>query len=244
MRIRLVRPLLVLAALAVVLAACSTPPPTAPDEPSVDGSTYALYDAAPEAIAVGFVMLAPEFLAAGVSAAELAELAPGVFAGEFVVVAGDGTFSVPLPAAADIPAATLVPLADAVTNFGGCTVDASPLAAEASVTLFEGLSIPGLLAVTAEGTALMFAAEAELESEAEFDATFYGWIFVDRDATLSATGCDVEADLELTEGWNQLAWSQVELTTFVEVVPATEVFAAVALMFPQPAAVVSSDGAE
>jgi hypothetical protein len=242
MRAHPVRLPLVFVVLSVALAACGTPAPPAPNAPSADGATYVLDLAAPDAIAVGLVMAAPGAFPADVSAAELIQIAPDVFAGEFVLVE-DGAFSVRLPDAADVPAATLVPLADAVLNFESCTVDASPLAAEASLTLFEGVTIPGLMALTTMGTALMIASDVELDGGLmAFEGTLYGWIYVDRDAHLSTSGCAYEADLTLAEGWNQLAWTQDEAGFTVEVVEATDVFAAVAVPFPTPVMIVSLDG--
>jgi hypothetical protein len=242
MRTHPVRLPLVLVVLAVALAACGSPPPPAPDAPSADGATYVLELDAPDALAVGWVMAAPGAFPADVSAAELIQIAPDVFAGEFALVE-DGAFSVRLPAAADVPAATLVPLADAVVNFDSCTVDASPLAAEASLTLFEGVTIPGLMALTTLGTALMVASDVEVDGGMMgFEGVMYGWIYVDRDAQLTTSGCSYAADLALVEGWNQLAWTQVEAGFAVEVVDATDVFAAVALPFPAPVMVGSLDG--
>ena len=234
-------PVLALAASAAVLAGCGAPAPV-PDAPSADGTTYTLFAEAPDAIAVGLVMLAPEFLSIAASTAELIEIVPFVYAGAFVVVDADGAFSVPLPAADDVPASVMTPLADAVVNFAACTVDASPPAARASVTLFEGVTIPGLLAATAEGTALMRATDVERDPDVvEFDGTTYGWMFVDRDAQLGVSGCPYEADLELAEGWNQLAWTDDGATIAVAVVPETDVVAAVGGPFPPSVVLLGPD---
>lgn len=241
MRARLVQSVLALAASAALLAACGAPTPP-PDVPSADGTAYRFVPEAPDAIAVGLVLITPDLLPADVSASELIEVGPDVFAGEFALVGADGAFSVPLPAAADVPAATLVPLADAVANFSACTVDASPLAAEATFTVFEGVTVPGLIALTSEGTFLMYATDAELDPDAMgFEGTAYGWMFVDRDAQLSTSGCAYEADLELSEGWNQLAWTSVASTVMVEVVPETDVFATAVLPFPPIVVVLGPD---
>lgn len=241
MRTPVVRPSLAIAAVAAMLVACGAPTPPAPSEPTVSGSVYSAFAEAPDPIAVGWVMLAPEFLPAGVSPADLVEIVPNVFAGEFAVIV-DGAFTVRLPTADEVPAQTMMPLADAVFNFESCTVEASPPAALASATVFDGVAVPGLLALTSEGSGLMVATEVELaEGAVDPDATYFGWIFVDRDAQLSATGCDIEADLDLAAGWNQLAWTEVGPSVTLAVVAATDVFAALAAPFPPTVVTLSSD---
>lgn len=234
-----IRPLSVIALLAVLLAGCAGTPPPEPDPAAARGTLYDLGEGAPEPIAIGLVLLTPEFLTSGVSPSDLAgatliEPAPGVWMGAFG--APDmGAFEVVLPDEDDLPEAALVPLAEAVVNFGACTVEAAPVAARATLTVFDGVTFPGLAALTALGSGVMFASDAEVDLNLPLDGqgvSFHGWIFVDRAATLTTSGCGYVADLALGEGWNQLAWSLEEPSVIVSVVPETDVVAALVDPFP------------
>lgn len=229
-----VRPALALAIVALVLAACGAPPP--PAAPSADGEAYAFDAAQPDVLAVGFAMLEPTFLAVPVTA--LTEVADGVWFGNFVPLTADDGFAVPLPDPADVPIATLVPLVAAFDNFvdDGCVIDAAPVGAEATFTVFEGLAAPGLVALTAEGSFLMAASDVAIDggtSLGDFEGTFYSWLYADRDATLTTSGCNHAADLALEEGWNQLAWTPQGADPIeVTVVAASDVLATPLLPFP------------
>lgn len=234
-----IRPLLLVASLAGLLAGCATTPPPEPDPPAVRGTLYDLGEGAPDPVAIGFALITPEFLTLGGAVADLAradliEPVPGVWMGAFATPAGNA-FEVVLPDPDELPAAALVPLADAVLNFGACTVDAAPVSARATYTLFEGITVPGLAALTYVGSGLMLATAAEFDADLPLDdqgASFQGWIYVDRAATLEVSGCTFVADLSFAEGWNQLAWTFDEASIVVTVVAEADVFAALQLPFP------------
>lgn len=243
MRVRTFAPLL---AVALLLAACGAPTP--PALPSVSGESYTFDVGQPEALAVGFVMLEASFVATAapgdLAGASLVEVVEGVWMGNVAPVDAAGGFRVVLPAAADVPAATLEPLDEAVWNFvqDACTVEAAPAGARGSVTLFEGIVVPGLVALTTEGSFLALASDVAFDGGgglADLDGSYQGWIYVDRDASLAASGCDYTADLTLEEGWNQLAWTIVGPSDIeVAVVAPADVFATPLVRFPPPAMVV------
>ncbi len=211
------RALIPTALIALVLAACGAPTPPVLDGPdTTEGSSYLLEDG-PDvlALAIGFpdatVMMAAD---AALALADVSELYEGLFVGPFTVEV-DGVFEVAFPDAAEMPSAALVPLAEAFAfNLSSlaCAPTVAPLAAEATPSIFLGFGIPGMVALTVEGPYLTIATDAELAdgtTPADFTGSIFTWLFVDRDATLvSGEACvDYDVDLDLTEGWNQVAWT-------------------------------------
>jgi hypothetical protein len=208
------RPLLSLAVLAIVLAACgeSTPPDVGLRQ--AEGSVYTR-QGSPPVLALGLVVADAAALMASdtVSAQDLIEIAPDRFVGP-ITGSTEGAVVVDLPATADLPAGAIVPLENALLNLDAflCAPVAVPGDAMATVSVFEGASIPGMLGLTADGAFPLVATDVPVPADVAIEAfggTFYGWLHVDRDATLATGGGCTQFDVELVlaEGWNQIAWS-------------------------------------
>ena len=212
---RLVPRLALPVALVLALAACSAPPvpvletvrgTIAPGEEFVLGVGLAF--AAADAIPV-----APSFVL---------EPTPGFYLGELVAVDPDGVFTVALPAAGDVPAAALAPASSFLLNTAdlpGCALVPNVVDARVSTHVFSLLTLPGLYAVTAEsGLALTVAGTAPFDTSLPPELAFGGrtviaWLFADREVDVASQGAgcsggdfDLDVDLRLGAGWNQVAW--------------------------------------
>ena len=204
-----------LLALVIALAACGTP---APPEPLIVRGTFAAGDEL--VLATGMTMSSAGAMT--LSPSFVWEPSPGYFLGELVVVKPDGTFTLDPPDADTIPAATLTSassfLLNAV-NLPGCAVVPSDLEARVSTHAFELITVPGLYAVTAEsGLVATVAGTAPFDTSLDPVLAFGGrtviaWLFADRavDVASQGAGCsggafDLDLDLRLRAGWNQVSW--------------------------------------
>jgi hypothetical protein len=237
--IRALRPIALLA-VALALAACGAPTPPAPAGPATtDGVAYTVEDGEPVlALAIGFADATATMTAAdAVAPAAVSELYEGFYVGPFAVEV-DGAFPVAFPEADAMPASALVLLAEAFPlNLSSveCAPTVAPLAARATQSIFLGFGIPGMVALTAEGPYLTIATDVQVVDGTaleDFTGSIFTWMFVDRDATLvSGEACvGLDVDLDLAEGWNQIAWT-IEGASDVRarVVDPTPFFAATAM---------------
>lgn len=207
--------------LVLALSACSTggDPLTGPSfevqvtDPA-DLGTVALAQ-----VMVGESILTPSLEPAirdALAPTELFEVEPDLWLGEAVDAIAGATIEVTLPTEAELPAGTFASVEEAFLNAvvpPDCAVDASA-DATVSLSVFGGLTVPGLAAYTFDGsTAFAYAAlsdEAIDPTVAPPDGTrFYTWIHSDgaTDVTFIGAGCvDFQADLSLVAGWNFAAW--------------------------------------
>ena len=171
-------------------------------------------------LAVGLTMASAD--AIGPSTSFVLEPSPGSFLGELVAVRPDGTFTLGLPDADDVPATVLAPASSFLLNavaLPGCVLVASDIEARVSTHAFELFTIPGLYAVTAEsGLVATVAGTASFDTslppaEAFGDRTVIAWLYADRpvDVASQGAGCvggdfDLDVDLRLVAGWNQVSW--------------------------------------
>ncbi len=210
-----------LAAVVLVVAACGQTPQQPPARTVTLTPTHA--DGEPVPLGAALVMsdLAPIFIEQGT----VTEFEPGWFMGPVAGVGADGTFTVRLPADADVPASTLAAPDDFLRyiDLDACTIHTSDPSAMVSKTSFDLASTPGMAVLTADGawpgivTDADFS-DANLPEDLE-DFAFITWLYADRPVTIG-TGphgaglmlCEVAPDVvfglsvDLRAGWNQLTW--------------------------------------
>ncbi len=208
------RPVLLLVLLALALAACGEATPPDVGLRQVEGSVYTR-GGSPTVFALGLVVADADALMAtsAIGRQDLIEITPDRFVGS-VAGATEGATTVHLPVAADLPTGVVVPLEEALLNLDAslCAPVAVPGDAKATVMVFEGASIPGMLGWTADGAFPMVATDVPVPAGVALEAfggTFYGWLHVDRDATVATGGgCTAfDVELELAQGWNQIGWT-------------------------------------
>lgn len=212
-----IRTLLPIGLLVLALAACGAPTPPVDEGPDGTAGTPYVFEGGPDvlALAIGFADATTMMVSSdAVGPAAVSELYEGLFVGPFAVEV-DGTLEVVFPAADEMPAAALVPLAESFPlNLSSmdCAPTVAPLAAMATPSIFLGFGIPGMVGITIAGAYLTIASDVELVDGTmleDFGGSIYTWLFVDRDATLvSGEACvGTDVDLDLTAGWNQIAWT-------------------------------------
>jgi len=209
-----VHPALPLAVL-IALAACGAPP--APEPPTVRGVF-----AAGDELVLGVGLTMSSAAAISLSPSFVLEPRPGFFLTELVAVDPDGTFTLELPGMDLVPGAVLAPASSFLRNLAGlpgCALVPSDIEARVSTHAFELVTVPGLYAVTAEsGLVAAVAGNAPFDTSlppalAFGGRTVIGWVFADRavDVASQGAGCsggdfDLDLDLRLSGGWNQLTW--------------------------------------
>lgn len=216
-------PLLSLVAVSatLVLSACATAPTAATvsfdavvvpgdgETASIFGVSFWMFDAD--------VAFAPSRLPAALAPADVVEIEPGIHVFDVTLAASGDTVALALPTEDEIPAGTMVPAADAFYNAvdgSDCTIVADPASAHASSVLFEFVSLPGFVAVAAEGLGYVLATDDPIVGDpsppTDGDA-YYGWIFADAPVTISFGGSDcsglVAPGLDLASGWNTLLFT-------------------------------------
>lgn len=198
-------------ALALVLAACSQAP--APSAPKLTGT---LIDTGAPASALGATLLT--IVPSEITAVDLVEVMPGMWATPAGPVASDGSIEIPLPAAADIPAAVLVG-ADEMLVIGTTTcplIGASSTARFTSFGFFGSVPVPVVALLYFTGTLPTLASDEVIDFAAadysQFDYRSISWVYATEDSHVTAgtTGCvvagtTISADLHLKSGWNQVA---------------------------------------
>ena len=213
-----------LAALLLALAACAAP--ADPGRPSAQG---VVAPSGELVLAVGMTLASAEALSP--SPSFLVEPRPGLFLVELATVGSDGAFAFTLPDADAVPAAALAPASTFLLNAAtlpGCALVPSVIDARVSTHAFGvpvaedaiGLvTVPGLYAVTAESGLLpTVAGTAPFDTSLTPNLAFGGrtviaWLFADRavDVASQGAGCsgggfDLDVDLRLRAGWNQVSW--------------------------------------
>ncbi len=208
------RACLSIALLTLVLAGCGEAPPPDTGLRQATGSVYAR-EGTPRVLALGLAVPDAAVLAAAVpiSVQDVVEIVPDLYLGR-VAGATEGEMTIDLPATADLPEGAIVSLESALTNLDAflCAPVAVPGDAMATVAVFEGATLPGMVGLTAEGAYLIVATDVPIPvgvAVEDFGGTFYGWLHVDRNATLATGGgcTQFDVELELSQGWNQIAWT-------------------------------------
>ena len=204
-----------LLALVIGLAACGTP---APPEPLIVRGTFAASDEL--VLAVGMSMASAGAISPSTSF--VLEPSPGYFLGELVAVGPDGAFTIEPPDADTVPAAVLAPASSFLLNAAtlpGCALVPNDIEARVSTHAFELITVPGLYAVTSESGLVATVAgtapfDTSLDPVLAFGGrTVIGWLYADRpvDVASQGAGCsggafDLDLDLRLRAGWNQVSW--------------------------------------
>ncbi len=152
--------------------------------------------------------------------AELIEVETGAWIGNAVDAGAGDTVAITLPGEDDIPAGTYAHVEQAflnATEAPDCQVNAST-DAMVSVTVFEFLSVPGLVAYTVDGLtgATLSDTPLDLTEPIPNGTRLYTWIHSDGavDVTFSGGDCsNLAADLRLEAGWNFAAWVYDDATS-------------------------------
>lgn len=213
-----VRRLAVLFVAALVLAACSSPPPAGPA--SVRGSVAPSEE---YVFGVGLAFRSAAMVMSELQNAAVFEVEEGFYVTAIAPLDADGAFSLALPDHADVPDDHLVPAETFLYNvvwIDGCTLEASDASALVSFHLFELLTFPGLYAVTESGPTLAIASDAAIDTTLPEDVAFadrpiLAWLYADKAVTIASDGdgCSdpmdgtLDVDLTLARGWNQVAWT-------------------------------------
>lgn len=152
----------------------------------------------------------------------------------------DGSFRLPLPSPADVPAAALTP-ADAFLFEPppGCTLSADPVAARVSGHLFDEQGIiPGVIAVSTDGLAYTIVSETPVDMNdlASYDGRFLAWLYADRPVAIAAVGAGCAGKLDLLlaldAGWNAIGWTYDQVADAFTVRGAADAGRVIATLFP------------
>lgn len=216
--------LVVLASLVVIACTPSTPAPTV-----IRGTVYDHGGLVP---GVGLMFADPSIIASEPQAVSPHAVYPfpeadGIYLGAFSSVnPSDGTFTVTLPTGADLPEAALLPAVDflAISEglYADCALSVSDPNAEVLFHIFEGITLPGLYALTlTEGLVFALASDAGFNFSGDFVEDLGGrrvisWLYASQPVSIATPGggCrgvelegpTVAVDLKLVAGWNQVAW--------------------------------------
>ncbi|MBW6456844.1 MAG: hypothetical protein K0A98_13250 [Trueperaceae bacterium] len=168
-------------------------------------------------LGVGLTLVDLDLVQTSVGAAEVIEIGPGQYATGTVPVAADGSFRLPLPAAAELPAGVLAPADDFLYNVRGvadCDLTADPVDARVSGHWFDDKgTYPGLYGVSAAGLALALVTETPLDPGNVYAhaGRFLVWLYADRPVAIATVGAgcvgNVVVDVALSSGWNVAAWT-------------------------------------
>jgi len=202
-------------AAAAALAACGAPAqPTDQDRPQVHAEVRSSTDES--VLGASLVFLD----GAVINPSAFAEVYDGVWFAGVALADDDGSVTIDLPDGSDVPPSLLAPAADLLdpTWFDFvCTLEVSdPEANLTPVVLLELFGFPGITAITASGAAfsIVTTQPVDLDEDDMIEAARFVTLAYSDAATTIATppgGCndgwtDVFVDVDLAEGWNQLAW--------------------------------------
>lgn len=216
------RPLLLalVAPLLIVLSACSDPPTEPPSsEPTV---TVHVPEGSALPTPLAATILLADFGAMGTTST-VTEIGENLFVGPVAPLRPDGTVDLVFPDGEDLPLGVLLPAEEAVLNvldWTGCTLTASDPSVLLTGMMFEGIGLPGVAVLTAEGLYLALAT-AELVEDISDPSVLYStrsqtWVYASGPTTVETTPATCEGtapevpwlsvDLSLDSGWNLLEW--------------------------------------
>ncbi len=174
---------------------------------------------APPVLAASLAIASAELI----GTASLTEVTTGLFLGPLAPVGPDGSVSVTLPAPADIPAEALEDVTGMFPAFAtaaDCELVASSPTTKVTPMHFSIFTFPGVILSTIDSglsPAVMTDTDANPvtlpEDELE-QITIYLYLYADGNTTVTSVGsdCNVDSiivpfsfDLELVEGWSQVA---------------------------------------
>ncbi len=202
-----------------LLAACSQPQEQEPRPTTVELNVNQLEGTSP---ILGAAFLMVDIDEVPISRASVIEVEPGVFVSPLAGLNADGTITAVLPEDGAVPASTLTSPDAFLANLDlgeSCSIEASSSAAKVSELYFMlTFNFPGFFAVSLGGlTPAMVTTELFTVPEdfgEIYGYTFVSWMFADRAVSISTEPavCVVEdaefgIDLNLQQGWNQIAWS-------------------------------------
>lgn len=175
----------------------------------------------PPAVAAGLFVID---VVTPVGPASFTEVDDGFFIGTTTPIGADGSVAVTLPAHADIPN-VLFGTADTflvqVADIAACSLNASAPTVRVMNAVFELVTIPGVGLLTMDGFIPALATDRFIDISTADAATVYGskfqtWVYSEGAVSVhtEGTGCATvgdtfDVDVDLVEGWNQLAWGIV-----------------------------------
>jgi hypothetical protein len=221
-----------------LLIGCSSPPPGAG---AIVGT--AVEPGGAPVLGVGLMMVDLALAPTAVGAAELIEIGTGQYATGLVPVSADGTFSLPLPTAAELPDGVLAPADDFLLNVQGvadCDLLADPAGARVSGHIFDEFGVaPGVYGVSLEGLALSLVTETPVDMGdlANYPGRFLVWLYADGPVAIETVGAgcagNVVVDVELVTGWNVAAWTFDNVLDQLTLGDAPNPGAPIVTLFPQ-----------
>lgn len=172
---------------------------------------------APEITGAG--LLIAEGDALGAASAALIEIEEGVYIGPVASPDGDGGINMILPPVSDLPAALLAPASQLVANMDEFTdCELVPSRAGVSTTQQVPFFVPLPTAYAFAGSYFGITKVSDVQIDIttvtpeEFYASpFISWVYADSDVSVATSGAGcagvLEVDLDLSAGWNQVAWT-------------------------------------
>ena len=224
-----------------LLIGCSSPP-----EGAVAIVGTAVEPSGAPVLGVGLMMVDLALAPPSIEAAEFIEIGTGQYATSLVPVAADGSFRLPLPAAADLPDGVLSP-ADAflvnVQDTADCDLLADPAGVRVSGHIFDEFGVaPGLYGVSLEGLALSLVTETPLDigDLVNYPGRFLVWLYADGPVAIETVGAgcagNVVVDVELSSGWNVAAWTYDKVLDQLALGDAPNPSPPIVTLFPQVSA--------
>lgn len=182
-------------------------------------ATFVAFDPGePPMLGVSFVFASPDAL----TTSAFTEVDPGLFVGPVSPISADGEVEIILPASSDVPSAGLVQ-ADAFLDFmvdPGCELTASLPTAEVTLMSYREVMVPGVLLTFFTGFAYGILSDSDEDITSmtpieRSEVTEYSWVYADAATSLRASDCPstgggtpmISVDVDLTPGWNQVAWT-------------------------------------
>lgn len=218
----------------VALAACGSPlvppsggPPLPSDpEPLLEQEMALNLPATYPDVSHVRVVLYDEAGSAVATSGTVETLGEGLYGGPISAVRADGSASIVMPDVADLPPAVFTPPAGINTNIDSATCEpnvSDPTVTVTKTSLLLIIGLPNVFIRSGGGWAASLTASALVDPDgSELDiesAKMISWVHADGDVKISTVeaGCvgslllSYHLDLDLVEGWNQVAYS-FELT--------------------------------
>ncbi len=194
-------------------------------------------------LGVGLMMADLALVPTAVGTAELIEIGTGQYATSLAPVAADGSFRLPLPAAADLPEGVLSPADGFLFNVQGvadCDLLAEPTGARVSSHWFDDRGVvPGVYGASTEGLALSLVTETPLDLTDVYGhpGRFLVWLYADQAVAIETVGAgcvgNVVVDVALSSGWNVAAWTFDAALDQLVLGDATDAGEAIVTLLPQ-----------
>lgn len=192
-----------------------------PDDATAFDATYVPPGpASPPVLGASLVIVDADLILA----ASFTEVQAGLFMGPVAPIAADGSVSVILPAAADVPATVLVDASFLVPDLNialDCELVASGPSTRVTPVLVQPFTLPGVFLTSFQGVMPAFLTDSEvnpvtLPVEEQEQVALYVYVYSDGSTTVATSGTDCQmasfvtnlaVDVSLSPGWNQLVWT-------------------------------------